>query len=194
MVVLYALTLPCARAQAPAGPIVVDSNAPIPKEPATIKVRTLLVNTPVTVRNEKGEMVNNLEEGDFRITDNGVPQKITHFNLGGDPISLVVVVEMSARTAPILPQIRKSGILISQIVMGPTGEGAVVGYDDQVRKLQDFTSSSDEMDKTMSRLQEGSSGSRLFSPAPGSTRTRSRRGTRPSHPSPSGTGYRPHRG
>jgi len=159
---LQAFSLPCARSQAPAGPLVLEPGAPIPKEPATIKVRTLLVNTPVTVRNEKGEMVNNLEEGDFRITDNGVPQKITHFNLGGDPISLVVVVETSARTGPILPQIRKSGILISQIVMGPTGEGAVVGYDDQVRKLQDFTSSSDEMDKTMSRLQEGSSGSRLF--------------------------------
>lgn len=159
---LQALSLTCARAQAPAGPIVLEPGAPIPKEPATIKVRTLLVNTPVTVRNERGEMVNSLEEGDFRITDNGVPQKITHFNLGGDPISLVVVVETSARTGPILPQIRRSGILISQIVMGPTGEGAVVGYDDQVRTLQDFTSSSDQMDRTMSQLQEGSSGSRLF--------------------------------
>ena len=161
-VLASAFSLPCARAQAPAGPLVLDPGAPLPKEPSTIKVRTVLVNTPVTVRNEKGEMVNNLEESDFRITDNGVPQKITHFNLGGDPISLVVVVETSARTGPILPQIRKSGILISQTVMGPTGEGAVVSYDDQVRTLLDFTISTDEMDRTMSRLQEGSSGSRLF--------------------------------
>ena len=161
-VVASALSLPCARAQTPAGPIVLDPGAPLPKEPSSIKVRTVLVNTPVTVRNEKGEMVNNLEESDFRITDNGVPQKITHFNLGGDPISLVVVVETSARTGPILSHVRKSGILISQTVMGPTGEGAVVSYDDQVKTLLDFTTSTDEMDRTMSRLQEGSSGSRLF--------------------------------
>jgi VWFA-related protein len=162
VIALRALSLPCAQAQAPAGPIQLEPDVPLPKEPTTIKVRTLLVNTPVTVRNEKGEMVNNLEESDFRVTDNGVPQKITHFNLGGDPISLVVVVETSARTGPILPQIRKSGILISQIVVGPTGEGAVVSYDDQVKTLLNFTTSSDQMDRTMSQLSEGSSGSRLF--------------------------------
>ena len=64
---------------------------------AKIKIRTLLVNTPVTVRNDKGEMINTLEKSDFRVTDNGVPQVITHFTLGGDPVSLVVVVETSDR-------------------------------------------------------------------------------------------------
>jgi VWFA-related protein len=135
---------------------------PIQQGPAPIKVRTVLVNTPVTVRNEKGEMVHDLEESDFRITDNGVMQKITHFNLGGDPISLVVVVETSSRIAPILPQIRKSGILISQTVTGPTGEGAVVGFDDRVNTLLDFTGSADLMEKAMSGLPEGTSGARLF--------------------------------
>ena len=112
-----------------------------------IKVRTVLVNTPVTVRDEQGEMVHNLEESDFRVTDNGVPQRITHFNLGGDPISLVVVVETSARIEPLLPQIRKTGILIGQAVIGPTGEGAVVGYDDRVSTLLDFTDNLDEIEK-----------------------------------------------
>jgi VWFA-related protein len=136
---------------------------PIQKAPpAPIKIRTVLVNTPVTVRNEKGEMVHDLEESDFQITDNGAPQKITHFNLGGDPISLAVVVETSSRIAPILPKIRKSGILISQTVTGPTGEGAIVGFDDEVKTLLDFTNSADAMEKTMSGLKEGYSGSKLF--------------------------------
>jgi VWFA-related protein len=135
---------------------------PIQQGPTPIKVRTVLVNTPVTVRNEKGQMVHNLEESEFQITDNGAPQKITHFNLGGDPISLVVVVETSTRIAPNLPQIRKSGILISQTVTGPTGEGAIVGFDDQVSTLLDFTNSADAMEKAMSGLPEGTSGSKLF--------------------------------
>src|SRR5580658_3490322 len=96
-------------AQAPAGPITPDSRTAV-QQPPKIKVRSILVNTPVTVRDVKGEMVHNLEENDFKITDNGVPQKIMHFNLGGDPISLVVVVETSTRVGPILPQIRKMGI------------------------------------------------------------------------------------
>lgn len=157
-----AIALPSAFGQAPAGPIAPQAGAPIQKAPPAIKVRTVLVNTPVTVRNEKGEMVHDLEETDFRITDNGVRQKITHFNLGGDPISLVVVVETSSRIASILPQIRKSGILISQVVTGPTGEGAIVGFDDQVDTLLDFTNSSDAMEKTMSGLRVGTSGTKLF--------------------------------
>jgi len=153
---------PCAWAQAPEGPMIPQPGVPIQKGPAPIKIRSVLVNTPVTVRNEKGEMVHDLEESDFRITDNGAQQKITHFNLGGDPISLVVVVETSSRIASILPQIRKSGILISQTVTGPTGEGAVLGFDDRVSTLLDFTSSGDLMEKAMSGLPEGSRGTKLF--------------------------------
>jgi VWFA-related protein len=148
-------------AQAPEGPMAPAPGMTVQKVPK-IEVRTLLVNTPVTVRNDKGEMVHDLEESEFRITDNGAPQRITHFNLGGDPISLVVVVETSARIGPILPQIRKSGILITQTVTGPTGEGAVVGFDDDVKTLLDFTSSSDALEKTMSGLREGDEGAKLF--------------------------------
>jgi VWFA-related protein len=152
------------RAQAPEGPIN-PQGGPAVQQPATklnIKVHALLVNTPVTVRNEKGEMVDDLEKSNFRITDNGVKQIISHFGLGGDPISLVVVVETSARIGSILPEIRKSGILISQTVIGPTGEGAVVGFDSNVSVLLNFTDDDDAIDKTMSGLKEGSPGAELF--------------------------------
>jgi VWFA-related protein len=154
--------LPRSRAQAPEGPMIPQPGISIQKGPVPIKLRTVLVNTPVTVRNEKGEMVHDLEESDFRITDNGALQKITHFNLGGDPISLVVVVETSSRIASILPQVRKCGILISQTVTGPTGEGAVIGFDDRVSTLLDFTTSPDAMEKVMSGLPEGTRGTKLF--------------------------------
>jgi len=132
-IVAAALLLSAARlyAQAPEGPMTPAPDAKIQQAPK-IAVRSLLVTTPVTVRDDKGEMVHSLEESDFHITDNGVPQRITHFDLGGDPISLVVVVETSSRIAPLLPMIRKSGILISQTITGPTGEGAVVGFDDHI--------------------------------------------------------------
>jgi len=148
-------------AQAPEGPIPRQPGMETQKSPA-IKVRSLLVNTPVTVRNEQGQMVHDLEESDFQITDNGVPQKIRHFTLGGDPISLVVVVERSERIASALSKIRKAGILVSQIVMGPTGEGAVVAYDDDVTTLQDFTADGDAVEGAITHLQEGSWGTRLF--------------------------------
>jgi VWFA-related protein len=154
-----------ARAQAPAGPIAPKPGGAVqapPKQAAAVKVRVSLVTTPVTVRNASGEMIHNLEVRDFQVTDNGVPQNISHFDLGGDPISLVILIETSSRIEPLLPDIRKTGILFTQTVMGPTGEAAVIGFNDSVDKLQEFTSNSDDIEKTILRLDEGTSGSKLY--------------------------------
>lgn len=127
-----------------------------------IKVQTVLVNEPVTVRSADGRMVHNLALQDFRITDNGVEQTITHFEVGGDLISLVVLVETSSRINALLPDLRKSGSIISQTIMGPNAEAAVVGFNDSVDKLQDFTSSEEAIEKTFVHLDNGYSGSKLY--------------------------------
>jgi VWFA-related protein len=152
------------HAQAPEGPMTPQPGVAIQQAPpeTKFKLQSILVNTPVTVRDAKGEMVHDLESGDFRITDNGVEQKISHFDLGSDPLSLVVVVETSSRLDAILPEIRKSGILLTQTVMGPNGEAALVGFNDSVDKLQDFTVNADAIETAMTRLKEGTSGAKLY--------------------------------
>jgi VWFA-related protein len=62
----------------------------------------------------------------------------------------------------LLTQVRKMGILVSQQVTGPTGETAIVGFDSAVQKLLDFTNSSDDVERTVTHLEEGDSGARLF--------------------------------
>jgi len=152
-----------ARAQAPTGPLPPRPGVEIQQPPKNIiKVRVALVNTPVTVRDASGAMVHNLEAHDFQVTDNGVTQKISHFDLGGDPISLLILAETSSRIEPIAPEIRKTGILLTQTVMGPTGEAAVVGFNDGVDKLQDFTTNTDVIENTIAGLQLGTSGNRLY--------------------------------
>jgi len=133
-----------------------------PKDMPKVKVRVALVNTPVTVRDAHGEMVHNLEAQDFQVTDNGLAQQISHFDLGGDPISLAILIETSSRIEALLPQVRKTGILFTQTVMGPNGEAAVVGFNDSVDKLQDFTTDGDLIEKTIAHLGEGTSGSKLY--------------------------------
>src|SRR6266478_4973849 len=143
LTLLLALAHAPARAQAPSGPIAPKPGAEVQQPPkdtqAKVKVRVALVNTPVTVRDGRRDMVHNLEARDFQITDNGVAQQISHFDLGGDPVSMVILVETSSRIEPLLPQVRKTGILFTQTVMGTTGEAAVVSFNDSVDKLQDFT-------------------------------------------------------
>ena len=160
---LFAAVLPLSG-QSPSGPVTPQPGAQVqqPPQQPKIGVRVTLVNTPVTVRDAKGQMVDNLVANDFRITDNGVAQKITHFDLGGDALSLVILVETSSRIAPLLPEVRKTGILLTETVMAVNGEAAVIGFNDSVDKLQDFTANHDQVENAFAKLQQGTSGSKLY--------------------------------
>jgi VWFA-related protein len=150
-------------AQAPEGPIAPRPGVTIQQSPPNhIKVQATLVNTRVVVYDKKGEMVTNLDARDFQITENGIPQQITHFDLGTDPISMVVLVENSSRVAPLLPEIRKSGILFTQTVLGPSGEAALLSFSDEIDKLQDFTKDNDLLETTLAQVPAGTSGAKLY--------------------------------
>jgi VWFA-related protein len=158
-----------ARAQAPAGPLPPKPGVPIQqvppkqtKEKADIRVRVDLVNTPVTVRDAAGEMVLDLAPRDFRVFDNGVEQRIEHFDLGGEPLSVVILLETSSRVEALLPAVRRTGIVFTQTVLGQTGEAAVLGFDDTIERLLPFTRDADKIEKTLARLREGTSGARLY--------------------------------
>lgn len=166
------------RAQAPAGPISPPSSAPSEKAPAsnnpaqpshgghqqasTLRVRVELVSAPVTVTDAHGEMIMDLPQSSFSVFDNGVEQKIEHFDLGSEPLSVVLVVETSSRIEPMLPQLRRTGIIFSQGVMAETGEAAVLGYDDGVSVLQEFTENPDRVQSAIEHLREGTSGAQLY--------------------------------
>jgi VWFA-related protein len=165
MVIVFAACGPL-FGQAPAGPQTPAPGTPMQQAPAVspkkLVSRVTLVNTPVTVRDARGQMVTSLAAKDFRITDQGVPQTISHFDVGGDPISLVVLYETSSRIEPLLPALQKTGILISETVMGPTGEAAILGFNDSVDHLLDFTNNADQVQKTAACLKLGTSGAKLY--------------------------------
>ena len=150
--------------QAPTGPITPQPGTPVQQAPPQSKIvtRVELVNTPVVVRDAKGQLVNTLDAKDFQVSDNGVPQQITHFDMGGDPLSVVFLVETSTRIDPLMPQINKAGIVLGETVMGPNGEAAVVGFNDSVDKLQDFTTNQDAIEKIFTKLKTVSEGSKLY--------------------------------
>ncbi len=158
-----------ARGQAPAGPLPPMPGAKAEKIPARdakakgpIRVRVNLVSTPVTVRDSKGEMVLNLLEKDFKVFDNGREQKIQHFDLGGDLLSVVFVVETSSHIEPLLPAIRRTGIVFTQTVMAQTAEAAVVGFNDEIDLLAPFTADQEQIQRAINQLKEGTSGIKLY--------------------------------
>ncbi len=125
-------------------------------------MRVALVSAPVTVTDSKGEPILDLQQGDFHIYDEGVEQKITSFDLGGQELSAVLVFESSSRIAPILPAVQKSAILYTQTIVGPSGQAAVLSYDSNVNRLLPFSTDSDKIEKTVATLKTGDSGARLY--------------------------------
>lgn len=150
-------------AQGTQGPIAPKPGTPIQQPPeGTIRVRVALVNTPVAVHDAKGELVLDLEKKDFRVEDNGVVQNIENFDLGGEPLSAVLVFETSSRIAPLLPAVQKSAIVFTQTLIGPSGDAAIIGFDDNVDRLLPFTADHDKIEKTITSLKTGTSGARLY--------------------------------
>jgi VWFA-related protein len=152
--------------QAPEGPMAPVPGTRVQPTPpevlAKLTARVTLVTTPVTVRDSRGIMVHSLDREDFVVRDNGVDQKITHFEVGGDPVSIAVVVETGSHIEPLLPQIRKLGIVFTEQIMGPEGEAAVIGFDDSVKRLAPFTRDHEAIEAAFAGLRSGESGHRLF--------------------------------
>ena len=120
------------------------------------------VSAPVTVRDHSGEIVLDLSEQDFHVYDNGTEQKIDHFDLGGDALSLAFVVETSSHIEALLPAVRRAGIVASQTVMGPTAEAAVIGFDDSVDVVRKFTTDPDLIEGSIKALRMGTSSVRVY--------------------------------
>jgi VWFA-related protein len=152
-----------ARAQQPQGPNAPKPGTPVQQPPqGTIRVRVALVTAPVVVIGAKGEPILDLQQKDFHILDDGADQTIESFDLGGEQVSAVLVFETSARIAPLLPAVQKSAIVFTQTIVGPSGEAAVLSYDNSVNTLLPFSTDNDKIEKTIATLKPGNSGARLY--------------------------------
>lgn len=110
-----------------------------------IRANVPLVLAPVTVTDKKGNFIDGLSVDDFRLTDDGVAQKIRMDTSDTvlAPVSLMVLIQASGISAPVLARIERVGGLIKPLVIGQRGQAAVIEFDDEIRVRTDFTPDSD---------------------------------------------------
>jgi VWFA-related protein len=125
---------------------------PQQEEPFRIVTRISVVDLAVTFVDSAGTFLTNIRPADVTLTDNGVVQEIQTFDATLRPISMVILVDTSSRLDTLLPNLRKSGILFTQLVMGGTGEAAVLTYDQTVDVRQDFTNNDDLVEQAFQDL------------------------------------------
>jgi VWFA-related protein len=116
--------------------------APVPQEPQppVLSSQTSLVITPALVRTRSGDLVFALAADDFELTDDGVPQKLTlEQDTGGEPLALVVVVEIGGAGARELDKLGHLAPMLESVFGGVAHTTAVVAFDSQPFLVQDFT-------------------------------------------------------
>jgi VWFA-related protein len=136
-----------------------ESTATVPGESSdyTFRAGTRYVLVPTTVLDPDGHgYVNGLKVKDFTVYDNGKEQKITS-EMTEQPVSLVLAVQANSEVEPLLPEIRKSGLLLQGLVTGQEGDAAILAFDHRMQVLQDFTNDPAKLDDAMHRLTSGSS-------------------------------------
>lgn len=162
LLVALALTAPVRAAGAQEGAAGKSPEQAAPKkdstdqtqEPAPYKivVPVRYVVTPVTVFDSSGQFVYDLSQEEFKVLDNGEPQRILQFDSEMRRLSLVIVVETNDATVPFLDSVRPLGSMFSDMVMGPQGEVAVLTYSDRVDLALDFTANGDKLDTVLRGL------------------------------------------
>ncbi len=127
---------------------IADAQAPV------FRMETRVVQVPVSVTLGNGRNVEDLRARDFRLLDDGVPQKIAldRFDTGVAPISLGIAIQTAGISTPALAKIRRIGGMIQPLVIGSRGEAAVVTFDSEVKWLQDFTPDSGKIQDAVKSL------------------------------------------
>jgi VWFA-related protein len=126
----------------------------------SVKVRYVLVPTTV-VDKDNGNYINGLTAADFQLLDNGKPQKIES-DVTQQPLSVVLVVQANSEVEPMLPKIRRTGLLLQGLVTGQDGDLAVLAFDHRMRLIQDFTNDPAKLDDSMQKITAGSSTAALI--------------------------------
>jgi VWFA-related protein len=93
-----------------------------------ITVDTNLVTTPVTVVDRNGRFIPGLKKKDFKISENGVLQKITYFQSEEQPFTVILMIDASPSTRYKMDEIHYAALtFINQL--RPTDKVMVVAFD-----------------------------------------------------------------
>ena len=109
-----------------------------------IRTTVPLILVPVSVTDRHGKIINGLPDSDFEVRDNDNVVKHS-LETTIQPIALVVAIQTSATAGPSLAKIQKIGSLFDPLVVGERGVAAIVTYSDQVKVVQGFTGSADDL-------------------------------------------------
>lgn len=98
----------------------------------------LVVFDATVLQKKTGRIVGGLKKEDFVLTEDGVPQQITHFSQNSLPLSVLLLIDRGGCLDPFGENVRRAARdALSHLK--PSDEVAVMAYHDSVNLVQEFT-------------------------------------------------------
>jgi len=113
-----------------------------------IKVDTLLLTTPLVVRDNKGRYVAGLKKENFSVFQNRQKQEIEFFFGEESPMNVAILLDTSASTKEVLDKIQQAARDFVK-VFRPEDKGVIVGFDNRTLFLSDLTSDKKQLSKAI---------------------------------------------
>src|SRR5882724_3100424 len=119
-----------------------------------ISVSTTEVLLPVTVRDERGQLVTNLLRKDFRVFEDGQEQTLSDLSLRQVPVDVVLMVDASSSVADNLDDFRRAAEGFAAH-LAADDRISLIQFDDRVLLLQDWTKSVAQLRRALHRIAPG---------------------------------------
>lgn len=104
-----------------------------------IKVDTLLLTTPLVVKDGKGRYITGLRKENFSVFENRQKQEIAFFFGEESPINVAILIDTSVSTKEVLGNIQKAARDFIK-VLRPADKGIIVSFDARTTFLSELTS------------------------------------------------------
>jgi VWFA-related protein len=121
----------------------------------TFSTDVKVVNVLATVRNNQGQIVQNLKQDDFTLQEDGRAQTIRYFSKETDlPLTLGLLIDTSMSQRRVLGQERTASYrFLDQVLREDKDMAFVLHFDREVELLQDLTSSRKRLETAFTDLE-----------------------------------------
>lgn len=135
----------------------VERRSPPPEaDTPTIRVESRLVNVAVNVADATGAPIGGLTQADFRVSEDGKPQKISFFEReSSTPLSIVLAIDASESVLRNEGLEKKAARQFVKTLIRPQDEIDLMDFSDAVREIVPFTNDPKRIDSGLNQLQRG---------------------------------------
>jgi len=120
------------------------------EKPYSLRVPVELVLVPVTVEDGDGKLIAGLQQQDFILLEEGVPQDIKYFSSDPVPLSAVILIDRSTDAGT--QNMLKETLLSLVESFSPFDEVAVFQFEHTTDQVQGFTSNKDDLLKAFNKI------------------------------------------